>query len=229
MNSKPIPNTIFSDSSFRLFSLLVVILLLVSSPLLFMEKGLPTFWINDYHAVFFDQFFFYITYLGDGLVLIPVLLFLLCRSYVWSGLFAVFTILEAGLVQLVLKKGFFAHLDRPSAYLPDFDQLHQVLGVPIHNLHTFPSGHTQTIFLVITFIALATKINKWMAILLVLIAVLTAISRVYLLQHFFMDIWFGTLIGFGLPIVSIYLWQRFGKFPSTQKKINCKNIRLKKV
>ena len=213
------PNTIFSEAIFRNYILMTTLVFLFSSPLLFLDKEIPTFWLNEFHSPFLDQLFYYITYLGDGLILIPVLLFLLFKSYVWAGFFAAFTVIEAILVQLVLKKGFFAHLDRPSAYIENFNELHQVAGNQMHGLHTFPSGHTQTIFLIITFIVFAAKKSNSMSIALILIAITTGLSRVYLLQHFFIDIWFGALIGIGIPVLIIYLLQKFNKFPISQKSL----------
>jgi len=214
------PTTIFSEPLFRSFSFMVLAVLLVSSPLLFLNKEFPSIWINQFHSPFLDKLFFYFTYLGDGLILIPVLIFLLFRSYTWAGFFALFIAIEAILVQLVLKKGIFAHLNRPSVYLSNFQDFHQVAGVQLHGLHTFPSGHTQTIFLVITFIILASRKSYLLIIVLLFIAVITALSRVYLLQHFFIDIWFGALIGFFIPVVSIYILQLYNKFPNSQKHLH---------
>ncbi len=214
------PNTIFSEATFRHFIFMIAAVLLFSSPLLFIDKEIPTLWLNQYHSPFLDSLFYYFTYLGDGLILIPVLLFLLFKSYVWAGFFALFTVIEAILVQLVLKKGFFAHLDRPSAYIENFNELHQVAEVHMHGLHTFPSGHTQTIFLVIVFLAIAIqKKSNILNVVLLLIAIITALSRVYLLQHFFVDIWVGALIGISIPVITIYLLQRFHKFPMSEKKL----------
>ena len=211
--------TIFSDRSFRQFFCMVLFVLLISMPLLFLPKEDVSIWINQFHHPLLDGFFYYVTYLGDGMILLIILLYMLLQSYTWAAFFAGFTILEAGIVQLLLKKGLFASVTRPASYIPNFDQLHQVSGLTLHHLHSFPSGHTQTIFLVVTFIAMAGKRNLGASVLLVLLASLTALSRVYLLQHFLVDVWFGALIGFGLPVAGIYFWQKFAKFPSTEKRL----------
>jgi len=225
MNQQSTQESIFSSKKFYLYSVAVIAILLLSSPLLFLEKAIPSIWVNSYHTEILDGFFYYITNLGDGLVFIPVLLFLLTRSYVMSAFFAVFVIIEAVFVQLVLKKGLFAFIDRPSAYIPNFEQLHQVTGVDIHSLHSFPSGHTQSVFLVVTFLALLNNKSIWINYLLLLVAMLTALSRVYLLQHFFIDVWFGALIGFSFPVIGIYFLQKYHRFPQSKNKwvINRKN------
>lgn len=220
--------TILSDSSIRNFLFMTLGVFLISAPLLFFPKENPTFWLNKWHSPFLDHFFFYITYLGDGLVFIPVFIFLLCRNYVLSGFFVFFVAFEAVIVQVLLKKGIFAHLDRPLGYLQDFDLLHQVYGVDLHSLHTFPSGHTQSVFLVAFFLVLALRKRMGVNILILILAVLTGLSRVYILQHFLIDIWFGALIGLGIPFVTIYLLQRFDKFPKSQKHLNCCSLFKKK-
>ncbi len=216
---KSAPNNLLTDSSTRGFLFIVIAILLLSSPILFLPKEQATFWINGWNNPFFDLFFKYITHLGDGLVFIPVVIFLLFRSYVMAGFFAFFVIIEAIIVQLVLKKGIFAYIDRPMSYIQDFDLLHQVEGVHLHGLHTFPSGHTQSVFLVAFFLVWALKKGPVINFLILSIAVLTGLSRVYILQHFFVDIWVGAAIGFGLPFITIYLLQRFGKFPGSEKRL----------
>jgi len=202
---------------------MTLLLLVLTAPLLFFPKENFTLWLNQLNTPFLDTFFFYITYLGDGLVFIPVFMVLLFRSYVLSAFFAFFVAFEALFVQLVLKKGIFAGLLRPSAYMDHFDSLHQVAGVDLYALHTFPSGHTQSVFLMAFFLALAFRKGPWLNLLLIGLAALTGLSRVYILQHFFVDIWFGALIGFGIPLITIYLLQKYDKFP-----ISTLRLRLKK-
>ncbi len=190
-----------------------IALLVFSAPILFYSKEYFTLWLNAQHSSLLDQVFYYLTHLGDGLVFIPVFVLLLFRNYVLSAFFAAFVGLEAIIVQLVLKKGFFAHLNRPPAYIENFDQLHQVPGVDLHHLHTFPSGHTQSAFLIAFFLVILFQNYKSLQIIIPVLAALVGISRVYLLQHFFIDIWFGALIGFGLPYITILLLQKWNKYP----------------
>ena len=196
-----------------------VLFLIIGIPLLFYPKENFTLWLNEHHNPFLDRFFYYITFLGDGLVFIPVFLLLLYRNYVLSAFFAVFVGLEAVIVQLVLKKGLFAHLNRPPAYIENFDQLYQIPGVELHNLHTFPSGHTQSAFLMAFFLVLLFQNYKYLQVIILIIAALVGISRVYILQHFFVDIWFGAFIGFFLPLLTIYFLQKKQMYPDSYKRI----------
>jgi len=215
MKEKTLKTSIFKDQSVKSFSYMVLLLLVFSAPILFFPKENFTFWLNSFHSPFLDRFFYFITYLGDGLVFIPVFILLLFRSYVLSAFFAFFIAFEALIVQLLLKKGIFAHLLRPSAYIENFEELHQVAGVDLHAMHTFPSGHTQSVFLMAFFLALVFRKGTWVNMILIVLAALTALSRVYILQHFFVDIWFGALIGFGIPFLTICILQRSGRFPKS--------------
>ena len=214
MISTTIEKNILEDKSFKQFLWMIVFILVATMPILFLPKEVPSIWMDQFHGPLLDRFFYYITYLGDGLFFIPILIFLLFRSYSLSAFFVFFVALEAVLVQLVLKKGFFDFLERPSAYIEDFDELSQVAGVHLHSLHSFPSGHTQSIFLVITFLALLNKRGWPVNMGLIIIAALTAISRVYIYQHFFIDIWFGAFIGVLVPVLGVYLWQRKKAIPN---------------
>lgn len=194
-----------------------LVFLILGIPLLFAPKENFSLWLNAYHSPFLDTFFAYLTHLGDGLVFIPVFLLLLWRNYILSAFFAAFIGLEAVIVQLVLKKGIFAHLTRPPSYIENFDQLYQIPGVELHHLHTFPSGHTQSAFLTAFFLILLFQNYRYIQIIIPGIAVLVGLSRVYLLQHFFIDIWFGALIGFILPYFTLFFLQKTNRYPLSGK------------
>lgn len=192
----------FQSQPLKHFGIALGIILLLSSPLLFMDKTILTFWLNERNTPFFDILFKYLTYLGSGWVLLPLFLVFLSRNYFMSLLLVVSALLESVLVQMVLKHGIFDQVARPIKYIANSDVLHRVAGVEIHTMHSFPSGHTQTAFLFFTFLALFCK-TKAGAYFLLLVAVFVGLSRVYLLQHFFIDIWFGSLIGYSIPVL---LW-----------------------
>jgi membrane-associated phospholipid phosphatase len=147
----------FKSQALKHFSWAFLAILLLSSPLLFTDKEFLNLWLNQYHSPFLDAFFKYITYLGSGWVLVPLVLFFLSRSYFLSLVLAVSVLIESLFVQLVLKNGFFADVVRPIKYIAQSDILNRVEGVNINSLHSFPSGHTQTAFLIFTFLAFICK------------------------------------------------------------------------
>lgn len=201
---------------FKHFSWAFIALLLLSSPLLFKDKTFLNIWLNQHHNLFLDYFFKYITNLGNGWVLLFVLIFALSRNYFLSLVFVLSTLFEFLLVQPVLKHGFFADIVRPIKYIAQSELLHKVPGVDISTLHSFPSGHTQTAFLIFTILMLFCK-RPTMAYVLLFFAVLVALSRVYLLQHFFIDVWFGALIGYLFPVIILLFFNKYSKLSSNAK------------
>jgi len=201
---------------FKHFSWAFLALLILSSPLLFMEKEFLTLWLNQNHSPFLDIFFKNITYLGDAWYLLPLLIFALSRNYFLSLILFVSTVLEAILVMIVLKNGFFSDIVRPIRYIAQSDLLHRVEGVTIHSLHSFPSGHSQTVFLMFTFLALFCK-RTAMAYVLIFTAAFVALSRVYLLQHFFIDVWVGSIIGYGFLVLTLLAFYKYSNLSTNPK------------
>ncbi len=101
---------------------------------------------------------------------------------------------------------------RPAKYFELFEnyKLHLVEGVKIHSLQSFPSGHTATAFSIFLTLALITK-NHVLKLFCFVIAVLVAYSRVYLSQHFFVDIAAGTVIGVVFIVLAFYYFERIDK------------------
>jgi membrane-associated phospholipid phosphatase len=67
-------------------------------------------------------------------------------------------------------------------------------GVELHIFNAFPSGHSTTAFAVFFGLSLIARNKNW-GFLLFVAAFVSAWSRVYLAQHFFEDVFFGSLIG----------------------------------
>jgi len=60
--------------------------------------------------------------------------------------------------------------------------------------HSFPSGHTITAFAFFLALTFFTKNHAWQVLYFVL-AVLVGFSRIYLQQHFAIDVLVGSLVG----------------------------------
>lgn len=202
--------------TFKHFSWAFLAILLLSTPLLFMPKEFLNLWLNELHSPFLDLFFKYATHLGNGWVLVPLLIFALSRNYFLSLVFVIATFFESLLVQLVLKNGFFSDVLRPIGYIKDVELLHYVEGVKLYSMHSFPSGHTQTAFLVFTFLALFCKRTVG-AYVLLLLAAIVALSRVYLLQHFFVDVFVGSIIGYSFLVIILFLFGKYSNLPMLPK------------
>jgi membrane-associated phospholipid phosphatase len=157
--------------------------------------------INGLHHPWLDVFFSGITLMGDGtFVVLAAIVLLLYRVY--NSL----AMLANGIVQAVtvslFKRVLFPKALRPAAFL-EGQTIHLVPGVALHHTHSFPSGHTVTIFGLCVFLALCSS-NRFVTILLLILSVLVGLSRVYLLQHFVMDVAVGAAIGTIIGIGAYY-------------------------
>jgi membrane-associated phospholipid phosphatase len=159
-----------------------------------------------HHNHFLDQFFKSITHLGEGWIFIPVLTMSLFIRYSLS-LATMSMMLLHGLICWLCKHVLFAgNFPRPSAQL-SHDLLYFVPGVETHAQHSFPSGHTATIF---CFAVLAAMMMRHRAgsIVALLVGLVVGYSRIYLLQHFLIDVAAGALIGVGSAFSILYLFDR---------------------
>ena len=159
-----------------------------------------------------DYFFMIFTYGGDGLLWIPVLLitlFILKRKDVMPLLitdFALSTILTQ-LVKNILMPG----APRPAKVITDSLLIHLVKGVEVYKSSSFPSGHTATAFcFYLLFCLLISK--RWWFYAGLIYALLVGYSRVYLAQHFPLDIAAGIIVAIISTLAALgiqkYWWER---------------------
>jgi membrane-associated phospholipid phosphatase len=175
-----------------LFPYLIVLIALVPLLILYSKTEMHI-WINQYNTPFFDWLFRHITFLGDGLfVIFPaiILLFYSLRHFV----FLLTAYFSTGLVVQLLKRVFFDDVIRPSVYFHDSVSLHLVDGVKMFKSNSFPSGHATSAFALFLCIALISK-SRYIKLACFILACLVAFSRVYLSQHFLIDIYTGSIIG----------------------------------
>lgn len=165
------------------------------------EKGQDVLFINGLHSPFFDNLFYYGTTLGNGLLYLFVGLALAWRNLRASFIALLCFAVTGGLAQF-LKKAVFSEMMRPSVLLAD-ESLHVVEGVKILARYSFPSGHSATVFSLFCLLALMVKEKKW-GIAFVLMALVGGISRIYLAQHFFIDVYVGAIIG--VAVTSLIWW-----------------------
>ena len=156
--------------------------------------------INHFHNGLLDNFFMMFTQLGNGLFAIGIMLFLLIRKKIGWTLQIGVSFLVSGLVVQLMKH--FLPSPRPKMYFGS-STIHCILGVTRTGYSSFPSGHTATIFMLTTLLAIYFPGRKsgWF---FLGIAVLTGFSRVYLSQHFPVDVLAGSLVG---VLVSMVFYQ----------------------
>jgi membrane-associated phospholipid phosphatase len=169
--------------------------------LLLYEKELLHLMINHYHHPIFDLFFKYATYLGDGIVFFIVIVILLIFKRKYATVFII-SGLTTLIISYVLKNWVFVGFARPFELIGD--SLHVVEGVKMRHWHSFPSGHTTSAFALFVLVNLFIK-NKLSQVFFVLLAIIAALSRVYLSQHFLQDIIGGAVLGTSIALVSYQL------------------------
>ncbi len=207
-------NTIVRNKWFFVPYLLVLVL---SSIILvvFSKAGIHIY-CNRYYSGFADLFFKYITNLGDGMFLPLFIVITLFYSFRYSIL-QLIVFLISGLLVQVFKRVTFLDSYRPAKYLENIYNLHLVNGIHQYSFHSFPSGHAATafgIFLCFTFISDKNRTK----LLMFLCALIIAYSRVYLSQHFLVDIVAGSLIGVVVALFS-YVWINTLQYSWMDKKI----------
>lgn len=171
-----------------------------------MDTGDFVWFFNDRRSHFADWLFVYGTKLGEpiGFILAALGLLFIRLRYTLALPLVGFSV---SLVSFPLKR--FFHHDRPLAFFEDAgleDFLLFVEGVKVHSgPSSFPSGHTMAGFALFTFVALCVPAKKWGGTLFMLLALIVGLSRIYLTQHFFKDVYLGGAIGVLLGVFWYYL------------------------
>lgn len=179
--------------------------LLGGIPFLIADQGALLIQLNDHRSPGGDLFFRWFTKVGEGYGYLAVFLLLLVykRRAAWGvPLLGVAVSLVA-----LIGKTLFQH-PRPYLYFEQqglLAQLELIPGVKMHKgLTSFPSGHTMAAFALFTFLALCFPRKPWLSLTCFCIALLVGVSRMYLVQHFFEDVYSGALLGLGLGMLAYY-------------------------
>lgn len=183
--------------------LIAVYLIVLGMITVLTNHGDVVLWINARHTVQGDFFFKYWTYLGDGVILGAVALYFLF-THLWRFYFMLLAIaLQTAFVH-IFKQWLYAGEPRPKTFFEDqIDQLNFVEGVTVRGYDSFPSGHTATAF-VLGMVLIWVSKNLYWRFVLIVSAILVGISRIYILQHFARDVFFGSIFG----ILAVLLaWQ----------------------
>ncbi|PCH98204.1 MAG: hypothetical protein COB85_01940 [Bacteroidetes bacterium] len=191
----------------RLFLILYVLFLVLGGTLLItFNKEEIFFYFNNRHTDAGDLIFPIITHLGGGVVSLLVALFAaVILNFRKAIIILVSFVLSGGIVQL-LKRLVFDGEFRPSKYFEDVADIYTIPGLEMHQFHSFPSGHSATIFSLCCCLAMVISVTRktqseLIGALIFVSAMLVAISRVYISQHFFGDIYVGSVIGVVVTLI----------------------------
>lgn len=177
------------------------------------DKQILFSYVNGRYSETRDVAMSFITFMGEGYIIIPVLLLLPVlvkklrnRRYFFSALTAN---VGAFLLSQALKSYF--NEPRPLAYFKEAGLVHIVEDWSHYYHRSFPSGHTTGTFAFFCFLSLfLTPHHRGWGLLFFAMALLTGYSRIYLAAHFFLDVYVGSLIGtvFSIFAVSVFYKKR---------------------
>jgi membrane-associated phospholipid phosphatase len=202
----------------RLFIWLFAIFFVLGFILIFLtEKEDPLIFWNEFRGPNLNLFFRAATLLGEPWtygILFFIMLFIRYRFAIVIILTGLLATLLAGVLKI-----FFSH-PRPILYLRNEGILDQIVIVDNIQLYegmtSFPSGHTLAGFALFTVsVFMLERKGWWVEAIFFFMALLVAISRVYLLHHFLPDVIFGAIcglsLGIGMHLVQLKVADRTGR------------------
>ncbi len=174
------------------------------------------FYLNEKLSIF-PNFQFNITQLGDVLIVFPFVMFLVRYAPRFWGALPTSSLLSLG-VSAGLKR--FFSVPRPAGMFDN--ESFTIIGRTLTK-HSLPSGHSMTIFILITLLLFAFMPRKnkiyqfiWTAFILS-VGLMIAFSRVGVGAHYPLDVVTGSAIGYILAIIGIKInnnvnwWDWVGK------------------
>ncbi len=169
--------------------------------------------LNNDLGIVADYFFRYTTHLGDGLIWIPLLfIFIKYKKNFLPLLIAAFVF--STIITQIFKYVIIPNEPRPVLAITNKSLIHFVNGVHVHEISSFPSGHTTTAFVFFLLIAAVTH-RKVFFVGGLILAFTVGYSRVYLAQHFPLDVAGGIVAALLTMILSVLVQQRW----TTKKKL----------
>lgn len=195
----------------RIFFISVLLLAVAGGIYLFdYEKPELIYLLSQHRSSFNNLFFTYLTKMGEGYVYIVAGLLFMTYKLRHSLFIALIGFFVMGF-SFALKSYF--SIDRPLAFLQKNNLLDEIILVPNVELHSgassFPSGHTMSAFAFYCFLILVLPSKKRIIFPLLSIALGVALSRVYLVQHFFADVYAGGMIGILVAVFFYWLQEKW--------------------
>lgn len=172
-----------------------VLIILFGAWLLSTHTKAETFlFLNPWHTDFLNYAFRGITWLGDGIFVLGLSLLLLLLKKKPAGILILASFLLSGAIAQLIKS--YYPSPRPFLFFTENHLAYSyfIQGITLHNFHSFPSGHTTSVFAMVASISFLIR-NKAYSILLLLAALIIGYSRIYLGQHFPEDVMAGMIIG----------------------------------
>jgi membrane-associated phospholipid phosphatase len=165
--------------------------------------------LNTDLGSFADTFFASWTNLGDGVMWV-IVGYLTFRYRKKQLPLLIATIVISTLLTQVTKNYITVNIARPTAAIKDMSLIHTVPGVELLTANSFPSGHTATAFCI--FLLGCLLINKrWIIPVGFVYALLVGYSRIYLAEHFPLDVGAGMVVAIITIPVSLAIQKKLEK------------------
>jgi membrane-associated phospholipid phosphatase len=202
---KSLADTVSRNVVYLMYCLIFAMVLSLYCILLHKPDGFLL--VNHFHNRQLDTFFILFTNLGNGLFVIGLLVAMILRKKIGWSVQTGISFLVSGLVVQLLKH--LIHSPRPKLFF-GAHEIHWINGITGTGYASFTSGHTATIFALTTLLSLYFP-RKITGRLFFLIAALTGFSRIYLSQHFPVDVLGGLVIGVltSLVVYSVFPHSKF--------------------
>lgn len=149
-----------------------------------------------------DYFFRFCTNLGDGIIWAVVLIYFIMHRRKSLPL-VISAIVFSTLITQLTKILIFPNYLRPTAAIENIYPIHTVLGVELLKAYGFPSGHTAEATSIFLLGCLLIS-KKWILPVGYAYTLTVGYSRIYLAQHYPLDVGGGMIAG----VIAIYLsWE----------------------
>jgi membrane-associated phospholipid phosphatase len=154
------------------------------------------FYFSHHRSSFLNGFFLFVTRLGEEFSYLILVMWFLYKNERKTILKVLINAVAVLVISVVLKL-IFSH-PRPVSFLEEHGIMGQMTLVNdyiLRGMNSFPSGHTMSAFALYSGLAFHFSTHKnWQKVLLI-IAILVGVSRVYLVAHFPEDVLLGSALG----------------------------------
>ena len=202
---------------FPLLLLTLIVLLLYGQDALSVAKYVEIqksyFYNINFKLSQFPSLIYNITQIGDALIFLSFLsLFIYYAPKIWESLIS--SLIVSVLFSTTLKE--FFKIPRPAAAFDNSTFV--IIGKTLSGYSSLPSGHSITVFTIITLLLFAFMPEKWnykviWCLLLIFIGVLIAFTRVGVGAHYPLDVVIGSIVGYISGVSGILINERY-KFSS---------------
>lgn len=164
----------------------------------------------------------YLTFAGDGIFFMFIILLFLFIRFKYAFLLFISGCVSSTIIKIIKENT--ENNFRPRMYFIennlDLNKLNFVSGVEIHELYSFPSGHTSISFCVFMMLSIFLQ-KKYQKFICFIIAFIVGFSRIYLYQHFLEDVFAGAIVGVFSSFFIYFFFsnRKFLKNPFFEKNI----------